>query len=198
MASRHAHLRGILPNAPDGAYVSSYEHPIQDFLWSDFTAKPGRTYVYKVVPVFGKPKNLKYGNGVSVEVKTEKEESTTHSIYFNRGVIGSQAYARNWSAAPNKLPPAEREKALDWLSRGLDEALMAFIGQAGDHSVGLRAAVYEFDYEPVIEAFQKASERSADVKIVYDARISKNKQGIPDPDKKKNKKESRSCSTSMA
>ena len=173
------------PNPPDGALVSSYEHPVQDFMWSDFTAKPGRTYIYTVVPVFGKPKNLKRGDGVSVEVKTEAEGSETHSIYFNRGVIGSQAYARNWSAPPNKLPPAEREKALDWLSRGLDEALTAFIGQARDDSVALRAAVYEFDYEPVIEAFQKANELTGDVRIVYDARISKNKQGIPDPDEKK-------------
>src|SRR6187431_871446 len=40
------------PNPPDGALVSTLEHPIQDFLWSDFTAKPGRTYVFRVVPVF--------------------------------------------------------------------------------------------------------------------------------------------------
>ena len=58
------------PNPPNGALVSTLEHPIQDFLWSDFTAKPGRKYTYKVVPVSGQPKNLKYGAGVSLEVET--------------------------------------------------------------------------------------------------------------------------------
>ena len=173
------------PNPPDGALVSTHEHPIQDFLWSDFTAKPGRTYRYTVVPVTGKPKKLKYGKGVSVEVTTESPDSGEHSMYFNRGVIGSQAYARNWSTAPDKLDPAEREKALDWLSRGLDEAVLAFIGQANSQRHALRAAVYEFSYEPVIDAFKQASQACNDVRIVYDARVPKNKQGIPDPDAKK-------------
>src|SRR4051812_44538481 len=105
------------PNSPDGALVSTRDHPIQDFLWGDFTAKPGRTYTYTVVPVSGKPKKLSYGTGVSIDVHTEKESDGKHAVYFNRGVIGSQAYARNWNAAPDKLPPAERDKALDWLSR---------------------------------------------------------------------------------
>ena len=173
------------PNPPDGALVTTYEHPVQDFLWSDFTAKPGRTYIYTVVPVSGKPANLKYGDGVRIEVRTEGEAGETHSVYFNRGVIGSQAYARKWQVAPSKLGPEEKEKALDWLSRGLDEALMGYLAEAKDESFGLRAAVYEFDYEPVIEAFQKARAACGDVQIVYDARVAKNKQGIPDPDQKK-------------
>ncbi|HXC53437.1 MAG TPA: phospholipase D-like domain-containing protein [Candidatus Limnocylindrales bacterium] len=173
------------PNPPDGALVSTRDHPVQDFLWSDFTAKPGRKYTYTIVPVTGKPKKLLHGAGVSIEVETESESDGEHAIYFNRGVIGSQAYARNWQAAPNKLSPIEKEKALDWLSRGLDEAVMAHIAKAKDESYGLRAAVYEFDYEPVIEAFQKAHASCRNVQIVYDARVSKNKQGIPDPEEKK-------------
>ena len=122
------------PNPPDGALVSTRDHPVQDFLWSDFTAKPGRKYTYTVVPVTGKPKNLKYGPGVSVEVQTESEFDGKHAVFFNRGVIGSQAYARTWQAAPNKLGAAEREEALDWLSRGLDEAIMGYLAQAKDDS----------------------------------------------------------------
>ena len=80
------------PNPPDGALVSTLEHPVQDFLWSDFTAKPGRKYTYKIVPVTGKPKNLIYGKGVLIDVQTEKEADGKHSIYFNRAVIGSQAW----------------------------------------------------------------------------------------------------------
>lgn len=168
------------PNPPDGALVSTYEHPIQDFLWSDFTAKPGRRYISTVVPVTGKPKKLKYGKGVSVQVHTESPEEGMHSMYFNRGVIGSQAYARKWSSAPDKLDPIERKRALEWLSRGLDEAVLGFIGRANSERHALRAAVYEFSYEPVVEAFQKALVACKDVRIVYDARVSRDKQGIPD------------------
>lgn len=54
-------FKSVYPNPPEGALVSTREHPIQDFLWSDFTAKPDHEYVYEVVPVRGVPKNLKYG-----------------------------------------------------------------------------------------------------------------------------------------
>jgi hypothetical protein len=42
-----------------GSSVSLLEHPLQSFLWGDYTAKPGRTYEYRVVALYGKPKNLK-------------------------------------------------------------------------------------------------------------------------------------------
>ena len=48
----------VYPNPPAGALVSTQEHPVQDFLWSDFTAKPRHEYVYRVVPVRGRPKSL--------------------------------------------------------------------------------------------------------------------------------------------
>jgi phosphatidylserine/phosphatidylglycerophosphate/cardiolipin synthase-like enzyme len=57
---------------------------------------------------------------------------------------------------------------MKWLSRGLFEALVGFIGLAGE-GMGLRAALYEFHYQPVANAFAKAIEAGADVKIVYDA-----------------------------
>jgi hypothetical protein len=41
-----------------------------------------------------------------------------------------------------------------WLSRGLFEALVRFIGLAGD-GMALRAALYEFHYQPVANAFTK-------------------------------------------
>lgn len=173
------------PNPPDGALVSTQEHPIQDFLWSDFTTKPGRKYTYRIVPVSGKPKNLTYGAGVSIDVETEKESDGKYSIYFNRAVIGSQAYARRFGASPSALTGEKKKEAYEWLSRGLFEAIQAFLAKAEDESFGIRAAVYEFSYEPVVEAFATAQKACKDVQIVYDARIAKNKAGEPDPDMKK-------------
>src|ERR1017187_7870209 len=117
-------------------------------------------------------KNLQYGPAIEVEVDTESETGATHSVYFNRGVIGSQAYAREFqNANPDELTGKEQEAAFRWLSRGLEEAMLEFIGQANATGYGLRAAVYEFSYEPAVAAFGVAQKKCKNVQIVYDARI---------------------------
>jgi phosphatidylserine/phosphatidylglycerophosphate/cardiolipin synthase-like enzyme len=160
---------------PPGTPVSTAEHPIQSFLWADYTAKAGTHYLFRIVPLYGTVKNPKLDDDAAVtfDVTAEKEDdqlpddSIRHDVYFNRGVIGSQAYAREFG---NREPDAEnpRSKEMKWLSRGLFEALVRFIGRAGD-GMALRAALYEFHYLPVANAFAKAIEAGADVKIVYDA-----------------------------
>ena len=163
---------------PPGTPVPTAEHPIQSFLWADYTAKAGTRYLFRIVPLYGTPKNptLDDAAAVTLDVTAEREgdqpsdatdESTRHDVFFNRGVIGSQAYAREFG---NREPDAEnpRSKEMKWLSRGLFEALLRFIGLAGD-GMALRAALYEFHYQPVANAFAKAIEAGADVKIVYDA-----------------------------
>ena len=163
---------------PAGTPVPTAEHPIQSFLWADYTAKAGTHYLFRIVPVYGTVKNPKLDDAaaVTLDVRAEHEGdqplagadgSTRHDVFFNRGVIGSQAYAREFG---NREPDAEnpRSKEMKWLSRGLFEALVRFIGLAGD-GMALRAALYEFHYQPVANAFAKAIEAGADVKIVYDA-----------------------------
>jgi phosphatidylserine/phosphatidylglycerophosphate/cardiolipin synthase-like enzyme len=163
---------------PPGTPVSSAEHPIQGFHWADYTAKAGTRYLFRIVPLHGKVKNPKLDDAAAVTLdvtlETESDQpldntegGVRHDIFFNRGVIGSQAYARDFgNQEPDRDNP--RSKEMTWLSRGLYESLVRFIGLAGD-GMGLRAAVYEFHYQPVANAFAKAIEAGADVKIVYDA-----------------------------
>ena len=160
---------------PPGTPVSTAEHPVQGFLWADYTAKASTHYLYRIVPLYGKVKNPKLDEAaaVTLEVTSESEFEVTdearihHDIFFNRGVIGSQAYAREFG---NRDPDADnpRSSEMKWLSRGLFEALVKFISLAEDGD-SLRAALYEFHYQPVANAFAKAIEAGADVKIVYDA-----------------------------
>src|SRR5215213_8766976 len=42
---------------PPGTPVSTAEHPIQGFLWADYTAKKGTRYHFRIVPVYGTVKN---------------------------------------------------------------------------------------------------------------------------------------------
>jgi phosphatidylserine/phosphatidylglycerophosphate/cardiolipin synthase-like enzyme len=156
------------PGLPAGTPVSTLQHPVQGFLWQDFTAKPGHEYTYRIVAMRGKPKGLEQGEVVEVDVKTEEVDTGTHAIWFNRGVAASQAYARKFgNQQPDQVP---NNAAWNWLSRGLVEALLAFIGQAADASFSLRGALYEFQYQPVLAAFGAARDRGADVKLVVDER----------------------------
>ena len=41
--------------------ASSHEHPFQAFRWADYAAKPGYTYKYKVIPMYGAPGHLTDG-----------------------------------------------------------------------------------------------------------------------------------------
>jgi len=159
------------PHPVPGGLVSTLEHPVQDFLWSDFTAKPDHHYTYRIVPLYDRPKSLRQGPAVELEVHTESESAGQHAVFFNRGVIGSQAYARKFG----NQDPGQDPAALRWLSRGLEEAMIGFLRQAQDESFAIRAAVYEFTYEPVLREFQSAAERCRDVRIIYDARPGPNK-----------------------
>ncbi len=169
---------------PAGTQVPTSEHPIQSFQWGDYSVKPSTKYEYRIVPATGKSKALTLRNdlAISIQIMTEPLYGEVHSIFFNRGVAGSQAYARKFPhAVPKKPDPLSPQ--MSWLSRGLYEALIEFIGRAKDRTYGLRAALYEFHYDPIGAAFKEALEdRKVDIKILYDESNygTKNKKMIND------------------
>ncbi|MFT3909493.1 MAG: phospholipase D-like domain-containing protein [Ferruginibacter sp.] len=154
-----------------GQLFDTDKQPIQSCFWEDYTVKNDHKYIYHVIPIYGKPKNLEYGDEVAVEITAEKKEGSLHSVYFNMGVSGSLAYARRFhNKRPDQMTEKEREEARAWLSRGLEEALLGFIDKAIKNKYGLRIAFYEFTYGPVLEKLKKAVSAGCDVQIVYDSR----------------------------
>ena len=174
---------------------NSKKSPIQRFLWSDYTADPGRTYTYTVAPMYRSGKKLAAGKALKLKIKTENPDDGTHAIYFNRGVAGSQGFSRRFGdhrrwyltqhsneGTPGVRPQKARAKefikpadvpadaAYKWLSRGLEEAMLAFLAKAKDKNYAIRASVYEFTYVPVITGFVEALERGADVQIIHHAK----------------------------
>jgi phosphatidylserine/phosphatidylglycerophosphate/cardiolipin synthase-like enzyme len=148
---------------------STEDNPVQAFVWGDYTAKPKHTYTYTVTARYGKPGALENGPQVAATVTTEDPDdgTQTHGVYFNRGVAASAAYERRFgNVRPRDVP---NEEAYHWLSRGLEEALVAFIGDAADGTYALRGAFYEFYFGSVLDAFKAAHDAGADVQIVYDA-----------------------------
>ncbi len=168
------------------AKQDSRHAPIQAFLWGDYTADPDTMYTYTITPMYGAPDALKTGARVTVRIRTESESDNEHAVYFNRGVAGSQAYSsrfgkyRRWYPEARgdriawrdyvKPQDAPAQSAWKWLSRGLEEALLHYIARADGPRYSLRAAVYEFNYPPVLQAFVDAVERGVDVKIVHHAK----------------------------
>lgn len=165
--------RNYLPNnllfeANDEGEKSDYsteDNPVQAFVWGDYTAKPAHTYTYEVTARYGSVEALTDGPSTSATITTENPDEGTHAVYFNRGVAASAAYQRRFGdKRPNEVP---NEEAYQWLSRGLEEAIVAFIGRAVDDRYALRASVFEFKFAPVLSAFRVAHQAGADVKIVY-------------------------------
>jgi phosphatidylserine/phosphatidylglycerophosphate/cardiolipin synthase-like enzyme len=165
-------FKSVVPHPDPKTFYKTRFHPLQTFYWSDYTAKPGHDYTYRFVPRYGKPKDLVDHEGVeaTLRISTSDPAGGTHGIYFNRGVAASQAYENKFDLPPDQLSGEKRAEALEWLSRGLIEAIVGFIRQAKSDKYALRAAVYEFTQPDVLAAFKEAHDKGADVRIVYHAK----------------------------
>src|SRR5262245_40172695 len=144
-------FREVVPQPQPGQRYSTLEHPIQSFLWGDYTAKPGRTYEFLLRPLYGAPHNLKAGEDIAITVTTESEDSGRHAVYFNRGAIASQAFAEKYGNKPPDNPNDPNDPTTQWLSRGLLEAALGFINDTREGEK-LRVAAYEFSYAPILGA----------------------------------------------
>lgn len=178
------------PGDSDGRRITSARAPIQKFRWGDYTVEPGKRYRYRVIARYGSPADvIRQGKaaekpgafdaipgGVSVEVRTENSRSEDAAVFFNRGAAASEAYERRFGDNdPDKIP-----EALAWLSRGLEEALLAFIAQAVDERFALHGAIYEFQKQALIDALSAAKARGAEVSVVYHARKRDADDGVRD------------------
>ena len=160
--------RAWLSNRIRYAGVSSWGsnwNPFQTFSWGDYRAKPEHSYTYLVHAMGGTPgQELQPRSSVSLQVATEPPDA--HGIWFNRGAFASQAYAERFkNLPPDQVPNREAWK---WLSRGLEEAILGFIGQANQSGWELHASFYEFRHAPVLEAFGVAAAAGAQVQLIVD------------------------------
>jgi phosphatidylserine/phosphatidylglycerophosphate/cardiolipin synthase-like enzyme len=189
--------RRWLPNllrfpADVAANPTTARAPLQKFRWGDYTAEPGRRYRYRVLARYGaaadvvaqgllaeKPNAFDLlPGGVTVEVVTEDNRKPGAAVFFNRGAAASEAYVRRYG----DNDPAKIPDALVWLSRGLEEALVAFMAQAADGDYALHGAVYEFQKPNLLKALAQAQARGAEVAVVYHARV----KGVKDHTRDKN------------
>ncbi|MBV9835958.1 MAG: hypothetical protein JO055_16190 [Alphaproteobacteria bacterium] len=157
------------PKMGRGMHHSTRKQPIQDFMWSDYTAQPGCKYTYRVIALKGTPEKLTEFAEVSVTVETEDPKDGKHDVFFNRGATASQEYARRFDNRKPGSQGGDADPVWKWLSRGAHEAILDFIARATGPGFGLRVCAYEFRLKSVLEALGAAHRRKADVEILYDA-----------------------------
>jgi phosphatidylserine/phosphatidylglycerophosphate/cardiolipin synthase-like enzyme len=170
------------PHPAKGETFSTRYHPIQSFQWADYSAKPGRDYTYTIAALYGDPANLEPRIELEIKIKTETETGPIHSAFFNRGSVATQEYARRFQ---NEKPSEVGPGAYEWLSRGLLEALVAFLDRAGQ-GWEIHGAVYEFQWPEALAAVKRAHERGAAVKVLFD-NIKAYSKGKPKGPWKKNR-----------
>lgn len=150
-----------------GTDVPTNVAPLQKFHWSDYTAKPGHRYQYAVHPVYGPWNDLDVRAPVRLEVTAAGNLASETGVHFNRGVTAALAYRQRFGdVKPDEVADGA---AYTWLSRGLEEALVGFIGDttAGDE---LKVSIYEFEHASIVDALRAARVRGVSIRLVYHAK----------------------------
>ena len=154
-------------NGPDPKNLDlpSNNNPIQKFMWWDArinTNDRAKKFTYTVVPVVGNPErnNTVDADAAEIEVTIPQPVQNGIGTYFNRAVVSSQAFMREFGVNPQG---SKLTNALTWLANGLEDAITGFI----DESRKLEGAIYHLtDSVWVIPALEKFSGPAS---VVYNA-----------------------------
>ncbi len=153
---------GFIPLGPDSHPMPSNVAPIQKFLWWDSainTEDRGKNFAYTVVPVLGTGPNdlqLQEPSAQTVTVTIPRIVTDGIGTYFNRAVVSSQAFSREFPAGTMDI-----DKAMAWLANGLEGAIPGFLKGAD----AIEGAVYHLtDNEWVLPALKKMSAKGS---LVY-------------------------------
>jgi phosphatidylserine/phosphatidylglycerophosphate/cardiolipin synthase-like enzyme len=148
------------------------DDPVQKFLWKDVYAKRGGTYRYRIVPMTGKPGALQpmpYGPAISNQVQLSPHYGSL-SVYFNRGILATQATAHTLTdGSPAGRPMADEladhidkigDPLRDDLAGQLIEALTILSDEAVSDNGEVYCALYEFEDPEAIAHLSKLGDRA--------------------------------------
>jgi phosphatidylserine/phosphatidylglycerophosphate/cardiolipin synthase-like enzyme len=143
------HLSTFLPNRvgfngpnADGSPQPSDVWPIQKFYWWDAnitTNDRGTKFTYEIIPTFGPPPNLTFQQGLSINVTVPKLVENGIGTYFNRAVVSSQAFVKEFGHQPTG---DDLHKAYQWLGNGMETVVADFLATAGKAGHDIEGAIY--------------------------------------------------------
>ncbi|HET8824022.1 MAG TPA: hypothetical protein VFM77_02760, partial [Terriglobales bacterium] len=152
------------PQGPDSQPIPSNLAPIQKFLWWDPSAadagSPGH-FSYTITPVRGTgPRDLKLEHDAETTISVTLPQVNRHGIWtwFNRAVVSSQAFTREFPEPQKDLP-----RAMDWLANGIEDAFAEVLKGNRIHG-----AIYHLtDNHWVMPGLESVS---SDLTLVYEKR----------------------------
>ncbi len=144
---------------------------VQTYFWKDYEADPGQTYTYTINAMYGTARKFAIKFSGTITVTMEQLNTGVHSVYFNYGVTGSQAYNKRFDRKLiTELPPVQKQKAFDLLGRELwTNGLLEFIRQAQGSKFQLYCVFYEFQYDGFLGEIKTIINSGATVEIRYSA-----------------------------
>jgi phosphatidylserine/phosphatidylglycerophosphate/cardiolipin synthase-like enzyme len=158
--------------------------PFQKFLWWDAGINDGdrgKTFKYTVTPVRGTGPNdltMQRDAATTITVPLPMFEEDGISTWFNRAVISSQAFTRQF---PDPKNPKKIDDVMKWLANGLQDAFPKILKGAND----IRGAIYHLtDNEWVMPALKGFG---GDLSLVYQDK-STDRTSVPAIKKLKSKK----------
>jgi phosphatidylserine/phosphatidylglycerophosphate/cardiolipin synthase-like enzyme len=140
---------------PDQSDFDSNVAPIQKFYWWDAridTKDRGTQFSYRVIPVSGAPGNLVLNENEqgTIDVPIPQTEEQGITSHFNRAVLSSQAFAKQF---PEITTDSQQKAARAWLANGMEQAVPQFLDRAAGKDV--EGAIYHLtDGTWIIPAFQ--------------------------------------------
>ena len=154
--------------ATDGR--TTEDDPVQKFFWKDVYAKRGGTYKYKIVPMTGTPGNLSpmpFGPLISNQIQLTPHYGAL-SVYFNRGILATQATAKVLKKTAGGGQMADRlvshiykigDPLRDSLAGDMIEALKTFPTEAAQPGYSMNCAFYELDDPEIMEALEPLGDK---------------------------------------
>src|SRR5215467_3843264 len=149
---------GFDPPTPDSQPLPSNLAPFQKFLWWDAGIKdsdPGKTFKYTITPVRGTGPNdlvLQHDAETTISVTLPQVEQDGIATWFNRAVVSSQAFSREFPDPQSKIP-----ELMDWLANGLEDAFAQILSGAKE----IDGAIYHLTDKrwvvPALEGFASSS-----------------------------------------
>jgi phosphatidylserine/phosphatidylglycerophosphate/cardiolipin synthase-like enzyme len=160
--------------------LPSLTNPIQHFQWWDAridSEDRGETFTYEISPVVTYDKYTLLDTAkATIKVVVPHEEEQGIGTYFNRAVVSSQAFSREFGHAPTGN---DYVRALEWLSNGMSDGLCKFIANAGDKDL-CGAAYHLTDNHWTIPVLQQLKDNCSFVYFFKDGTGSKgDKANIP-------------------
>lgn len=122
---------GFNPPGPNSQPLPSNVAPLQKFLWWDSgidDSDRGKTFKYTITPVRGSgPKDLalQHEAETTLSVTLPRVEEDGIATWFNRAVVSSQAFSREFPDPQSKIP-----QVMDWLANGLEDSFARILAGA--------------------------------------------------------------------